>query len=333
MTCRRAWLLALVASMSWSPSGRRSQVHAERWDACSCDVRLYQPSGFGNKPCARPNVDFGCFAGEDTMWIRPPCGSIFRCNADHHDVGKDANKQRGAFVRCGSRWFHPAPGQDVLNCSCAPAGAQKTKHFEEAHRAEPAGSAAGQPKRACDARASVDGLGGVSASSYRRLPMPPDANPAVKCCRNKPTAKGGVDWAVTLNFTQRDFAAWPAACEALCDSEPSGRCRYFSHSFRFQSEPPALLVPPPCAPPPAPLIASSRPPSTGSPADTLLTRTHARPTTDGRAPNHTQIASCAQSASQRLRWGTIRTRPSSGCRRTPRPSTRGRLHDEMWRRF
>ena len=25
-----------------------------------------------------------------------------------------------------------------------------------------------------------------------------------------------------------------AACEALCDAEPSGRCRYFTHSIRFK---------------------------------------------------------------------------------------------------
>ena len=31
------------------------------------------------------------------------------------------------------------------------------------------------------------------------------------------------------------FAAWPRACEALCDAHPSGRCRYFSHSFRFNN--------------------------------------------------------------------------------------------------
>ena len=47
--------------------------------------------------------------------------------------------------------------------------------------------------------------------------------------------KGAIDWNVTLSFKDRGFAAWPRACEALCDAEPSGRCRYFSHSFRFSN--------------------------------------------------------------------------------------------------
>jgi hypothetical protein len=159
------------------------------------------------------------------MWIRPPCGSIFRCNADHHDVGPDQNKQRGALVRCGSRYFKPAPGQTRLNCTCAPSGRQKAaKHFDPVQR--------GPEKRGCVEHSTVDSSGGVSAA-YRRLPMPEGANPAVKCCRNKPTSRGGIDWNATLRATERDYAAWPRACEALCEAEPSGRCRYFSHSFRF----------------------------------------------------------------------------------------------------
>ena len=159
------------------------------------------------------------------MWISPPCGSIFRCNADHHDVGPDPAKQRGALVRCGSRYFRPAAGQTRLNCTCAPSNPQATKHFGERESAQ---------KRSCGERAVVDTSGGVS-SAYRRLPMPDGANPAVKCCRNKPTSRGAIDWSVTLNFTERSYAAWPAACEAMCDAHPSGRCRYFSHSFRFNS--------------------------------------------------------------------------------------------------
>lgn len=54
-------------------------------------------------------------------------------------------------------------------------------------------------------------------------------------CRNKGTARGSIDWNVTISFKDRNFAAWPRACEALCNAEPSGRCRYFSHSFRFNN--------------------------------------------------------------------------------------------------
>ena len=171
------------------------------------------------------------------MWITPPCGSIFRCNADHHDVGTDATKQRGTFIRCGSKYFHPAPGQTRLNCSCEVSPPQKSqqhataKHFFSEHDAS---TGAQHTKRACGEHIMVDTSGGVS-SAYRRLPMREGANPAVKCCRNKPTAKGPVESNMTLQFTQRDYAAFPAACEALCDAEPSGRCRYFSHSFRFQN--------------------------------------------------------------------------------------------------
>ena len=165
------------------------------------------------------------------MWIRPPCGSIFRCNADHHDVGRDPSKQSGSLLRCGSRYFRPAPGQQMLNCSCANPVQQKgkdpvMKHFHEAR--EPA------QKRACGEHASADPSGGVS-ERYRRLPQPAGANPAVKCCRNKASKAGSVDWNVTLEFKDRNYAAWPAACEALCDAHPSGRCRYFSHSFRFNN--------------------------------------------------------------------------------------------------
>ena len=191
--------------------------------ACQCDVRFYQASGFGNKACATPGVDFGCYPDEDMMWIRPPCGSLFRCNANHRDAGPDPAIQRGAFVRCGSRYFRPAKGQTRLNCSCVPTAPQKPKHFAD-HRSEHNG--------ACGEHLSVDSLGGVSAS-YRRLPMPAGANPAVMCCRHRQTSKGPIT-ANTLNVTKRDFAAWPAACEAMCDAEPSGRCRFFTHSIRFQ---------------------------------------------------------------------------------------------------
>ena len=191
---------------------------------CQCDVRFFQTSGFGNQACSTPGVDFGCYMGEDKMWIRPPCGSLFRCNANHRDVGPDPALQRHSFVRCGSRYFKPEIGQTRLNCSCAPATtSQKPKHFGD--------SKAGHDG-ACGEHLSVDTLGGVSAA-YRRLPMPAGANPAVMCCRHRPTSKGAVT-SNTLNITRRDFAAWPAACEALCEADPTGRCRYFTHSIRFQ---------------------------------------------------------------------------------------------------
>jgi hypothetical protein len=161
------------------------------------------------------------------MWIRPPCGSIFRCNADHHDVGPDPSKQSGALVRCGSRYFRPAPGQTRLNCSCAAAPQRgkdaPTKHFHGSAQA-----------RSCGEHATTDSSGGVSAA-YRRLPLAPGANPAVKCCRNRPSKAGPIDWNSTLNFKDRGYANWPAACEAICEAHPSGRCRYFSHSFRFSN--------------------------------------------------------------------------------------------------
>ena len=212
-----SWLLVLP-TFAWRGSSRRYPGAS----ACEqCDVRFYQQSGFGNTPCSRPNIDFGCYPNEDTMWITPPCGSIFRCNADHHDVGSDAEKQRGAFVRCGSRYFKPAPGQTVLNCSCAPDKTKAPKHFGDSLAA-----------KKCGEHATVDTSGGVS-NKYRRLPMPPGGNPAVKCCRNKPTSRGPILKNETLKFTDRNFANWPAACEALCDAEPG--CKYFSHSFRFSN--------------------------------------------------------------------------------------------------
>ena len=195
----------------------RARVHA-----CACDVKFYQVSGFGNTACATPNVDFGCYPDEDVMWIKPPCGSLFRCNANHHDTGRDPDAQRGAFVRCGSRYFKPEKGQTRLNCSCTPASPQQPKHFG-AHKEQHAG---------CGEHLSIDPLGGVSAA-FRRLPMPAGANPAVTCCRHRQTSKGPIT-PNTLNFTNKGFAAWPAACEALCDAEPSGRCRYFTHSIRYQ---------------------------------------------------------------------------------------------------
>ena len=156
------------------------------------------------------------------MWIRPPCGSVFRCNVDDRDVGPDPDKQSGAPLRCGSRWYKPPPGVSRLNCSCcdgasggadcAPPTKRKAKHFHERN-----------PARTCGERATVDPMGGVS-SAFRRLPQPPNANPAVRCCRNIVGANG------TLSFSPKRFAAWPRACEALCDAEP--RCRFFSHSFR-----------------------------------------------------------------------------------------------------
>ena len=195
-----------------------------------CDVSLYLNTGFGTQPCTQPGIDFGCYPGEDSMWIRPPCGAVFRCNADHHDVSPDPEKQRGQTLRCGSRWFKPAPGQTRLNCTCGDSQGRPKHHtlMESAHEATHA-------KRAsCGERASIDNNGGVTAG-FRRLPMPMGENPAVKCCRNKPTGRGDIQWNVTLNFTQRDYAAWPSACEALCDQHPSGRCRFFSHSVRWQN--------------------------------------------------------------------------------------------------
>ena len=127
------------------------------------------------------------------MWITPPCGSIFRCNADHHDVGSDAEKQRGAFVRCGSRYFKPGAGGTVLNCSCAPDKTKAPKHFGDSSAA-----------KKCGEHATVDTSGGVS-NKYRRLPMPPGGNPAVKCCRNKPTSRGPILKNETLKFTDRNF--------------------------------------------------------------------------------------------------------------------------------
>ena len=73
MKARRI-LVVLPFTLGWR-SGRLGAT------ACSCDVRFYQTSGFGNTACSRPGIDFGCYPEEDTMWIRPPCGSIFRCNA------------------------------------------------------------------------------------------------------------------------------------------------------------------------------------------------------------------------------------------------------------
>ena len=202
----------------------------------SCDVSLYINTGFGTLPCESPGVDFGCYPGDsDLMWIRPPCGAVFRCNADHHDTASDPSRQRGSPVRCGSRYFKPAPGQTRLNCSCADSlgRAKHHQHREQGDVSMRQEHGEREQRKACgDARASIDKLGGVSPA-YRRLPMQPGANPAVKCCRNKPVSVGGIQWNVTLNFTNRDYAPWPSACEAICDRTPG--CRFFSHSVRWQN--------------------------------------------------------------------------------------------------
>ena len=181
MSSSRQTLLFLLLATGF---GSKRQQHSV--SACGCDVRFYQGSGFGNKPCSRPGVDFGCYPDEDLMWITPPCGSIFRCNADRHDVGPEPAQQRGAPIRCGSRYFHPAPGQTRLNCSCAPAQnrgtVMATKHFFEREAA---------PRRACGEHATVDASGGVS-DAFRRLPQPPGANPAVKCAHDEQLEPGHI---------------------------------------------------------------------------------------------------------------------------------------------
>ena len=202
-----------------------SAISATTPDGCptSCDVSLYMNTGFGTKPCEQPGVDFGCYSGTDLMWIRPPCGALFRCNVDDQDSGPDPARQRGFPLRCGSRWFRPAPGQTRLNCTCGDAKGRPKHHHEKQQNEQPLS----RHKKTCgEERAHIDKNGGVS-SAYRRLPMPPGANPAVRCCSN---GHAGGNRSVTLNSTQRDYAAWPAACAALCDREPG--CRFFSHSVR-----------------------------------------------------------------------------------------------------
>jgi hypothetical protein len=149
------------------------------------------------------------------MWIRTAshCGGFFHCNAGH------------AAVRCGSRYYRPPPGQDRANCSCS------SKRSEE--QAVPP-TVAAKRKTQCGAHISTDGMGGVSPA-YRRLPQPVGEDQSVKCCRNKQTFGGPIDWNVTLTFTKVGVAPWPSVCEPLCSNHPSGRCRFFSHSVIWKN--------------------------------------------------------------------------------------------------
>lgn len=171
----------------------------------TCGVSLYQNTGFGTQPCGV--TDFGCYPDEDVMWVKPPCGGFFRC------------EENRPVVRCGSRFFKPAPGQERLNCTCE-TKRRRLQQTVSAHKSH-----------ACGEQVSVDPSGGVSAK-YRRLPQPGGADPSVKCCRNKPTSRGAIDWNVTLKLTNANYANWPSGCEALCDS--FGECRYFSHSTKWR---------------------------------------------------------------------------------------------------
>eukprot|EP00966_Prymnesium_polylepis_P028518 660163-Prymnesium_polylepis.1 len=177
------------------------------------------------------------------MWIRTAaqCGGFFRCNAGR------------AAVRCGSRYFRAAPGQERLNCSC-----DTKSRFDAEHAAV---ESTEQRSGACGVTTGTDGMGGVSRA-YRRLPQPPTEDRSVKCCRNKATFGGPIDWCgrhvhlwhrvacharafrvplgrarrnVTLDLTKPGAAPWPGACEALCTNHPSGRCRYFSHSVVWRN--------------------------------------------------------------------------------------------------
>ena len=178
----------------------------------SCHTTLVQTK-HGDTKC-EPNTDFGCYEGEEIMWIRSGshCGGFFRCNAGHE------------AVRCGSRYFRPGPGEEErANCSCSKADTT----------APPLQLPRGAGR--CGAHADVDTTGGVS-SAYRKLPQPTGADTSVKCCRNKPTFGGPIDYNVTLSFTTKAGAApWPEHCEPLCSQHPSGRCRFFSHSMVWKN--------------------------------------------------------------------------------------------------
>ena len=139
-------------------------------NCASCSTMLYHTK-HGDRAC-EPGTEFGCYPGEDLMWIRSQsrCGGFFRCNNGH------------AAVRCGSRYFHPVPGEDRLNCSCTPK-----------HRIEDVPIAGREGM--CGVHTGVDNMGGVS-SAFRRLPQPLGEDPSVKCCRNKATFGGTINWYV-----------------------------------------------------------------------------------------------------------------------------------------
>ena len=179
--------------------------------ACpTCRATLVQTK-HGDRAC-EAGTDFGCYPGEDAMWVRraSACGGYFDCNSGH------------AAVRCGSRYMKLVPGEDRANCSCVPPAQPQPRR-----RREPATSG-------CGASLGVDSSGGVSAA-YRRLPQPPGADTSVKCCRNKHSFGGPINRSVTLEFTKPRTAPWPEDCEPLCTNHPSGRCRFFTHSYVWKS--------------------------------------------------------------------------------------------------
>ena len=137
----------------------------------SCSVTRYHTK-HGDQAC-EPTRDFGCYPGESMMWIRTAaqCSGFFRCDTGH------------AAVRCGSRYFRPAAGQERLNCSCVDKRATTAIAGTET-LPQPAG---------CGVQTGVDDMGGVS-SEYRRLPQPASEDRSVKCCRNKWTFGGPIDW-------------------------------------------------------------------------------------------------------------------------------------------
>ena len=117
MNGRRLLLLLPFSTAIWH---RRHGAHA-----CSCDVRFYQQSGFGNKACSKPGIDFGCYPDEDTMWIRPPCGSVFRCNVDDRDSGQTRTNRaaRLCAVAAAGTNRRPASRASTVHAATVPAAA------------------------------------------------------------------------------------------------------------------------------------------------------------------------------------------------------------------
>ena len=198
----RALLITLpLFSGTSRPHGRRSHGVAAGRACPTCSVSLYQGTGFGTRTCGIG--EFGCHPGTDTMWIRPPCGAFFKCAG-----------AAGPAVQCGSRYFRPAPGQTMLNCSCASTLHRRQAVEESTPSSQQSSDRIAPSKRACGQHSGIDPSGGVSAA-YRRLPQPVGADQSVKCCRNKPTSRGPINWTNTLELSKNGYAAWPGACKFM----------------------------------------------------------------------------------------------------------------------
>ena len=121
-----------------------------------------------------PEVTFGCYPAQGVMWAKGGCRGFFRCRGSV------------AATKCGS-----TGGAATANCTCGVASG--TGGADALARAR-------QKAHGCGV-ARVGSVADHVSNHFRRLPQPPKVDPSVKCCRNKPSNGGAIDWNSTISFT------------------------------------------------------------------------------------------------------------------------------------